>query len=335
MSAPRWPRTAVLVEDRVGVVDVDQHLARGGRQLVQPLEHAASAGLRQVPHGARGLGRGAEADHLVVGPQRAIDQHAVGGLHRRPHMRLHLAQPGRVEQALAAGRIDERDADVVARLRAVAVRRVRWRIAGQRQGFEAEAGRAVDGKARLQREFAPVDSTVMAEHAEHRVAHRQVLAHAGGAPHRPRLAMLAQHVEAGGVVDLGIDQHDRRDAGVAQRARRLQRREAPDLLQHVGGGVEQHPVLVVATGGNRRLGTGLGADASLAQAVAVGAVAVPLRKATTGCGAEHADLHRFSCLVSRRDGGRSQAPPTASTTVPARLTGRRTLRIVKARNRAS
>ena len=174
------------------------------------------------------------------------------------------------------------------------MRRVRRRIAGQRQRLEAEPGRAVDGKARLQRQLAPVDAAVVAEHAEHRVAHRQVLAHAGGAPHRPWLAVLAQHVEAGGVVDLSVDQHDRGDAGVTQRARRLQRGKAADLLQHVGRGIEQHPVLVVAAGGNRRLGAGLGADASLAQAVAVGAVAVPLRETTTGGGTEYANLHRHS-----------------------------------------
>src|SRR6185437_1649604 len=63
----------VLVEDRVGVVDVDQHAARARRQPLQPLEHAAAAALRQVPDVARALLRQAETDHLLVAPEGAID----------------------------------------------------------------------------------------------------------------------------------------------------------------------------------------------------------------------------------------------------------------------
>ena len=51
----------VLIEDRVGVVDVDQNPARVRGQAVEPLEHAARAALRQVPDVARALLRQAEA----------------------------------------------------------------------------------------------------------------------------------------------------------------------------------------------------------------------------------------------------------------------------------
>src|SRR5882724_6808823 len=46
-----------LVEDRIGVVDVDQYAARRRRQLVEPVQHAAIAGLRQMADIARGLFR--------------------------------------------------------------------------------------------------------------------------------------------------------------------------------------------------------------------------------------------------------------------------------------
>ena len=50
----------VFVEDRVGVVDVDQHLARLARQLRQPFDHAAGARLRQVANFTRTLAADAQ-----------------------------------------------------------------------------------------------------------------------------------------------------------------------------------------------------------------------------------------------------------------------------------
>ena len=97
----------VFVEDRVGVVDVDQHLARRRRQPVEPLEHAAR---RRSAAGGRCRARACcetpSADHLVVGPERAVDQHAVGALHRVARRAASIApRPGRVERACGRWRV--------------------------------------------------------------------------------------------------------------------------------------------------------------------------------------------------------------------------------------
>src|SRR5690606_23149970 len=58
LDAARLQRGALgrlRVEDRVGVVDVDEHLALT-RQALEHLEHAAGAALRQVAHLAAQLG---------------------------------------------------------------------------------------------------------------------------------------------------------------------------------------------------------------------------------------------------------------------------------------
>src|SRR6267154_5097468 len=45
----------VLVQDRIGVVDVNQHAARAGRQGVEVLDHPARAVLRQMADLVRAL----------------------------------------------------------------------------------------------------------------------------------------------------------------------------------------------------------------------------------------------------------------------------------------
>src|SRR5690606_28537517 len=93
-----------LVEDRIRVVDVDEDLAGLLRQLAEVLEHPARAALRQMADIPRALARDADTDHLVVGPERAVDEHAVGGAHSRRDGRIDLAEPGRVERGPARRR---------------------------------------------------------------------------------------------------------------------------------------------------------------------------------------------------------------------------------------
>ena len=93
----------------------------------------------------------------------------------------------------------------------------------------------------------PVDAAVMLEQLEQRVALRQVLLHRRRAPDRQPRTMFAQHIKAGGVVDLRIDQQDGCDAGVAQRAARLQRGKTADLLEDIGRCIEQRPRRIVAS----------------------------------------------------------------------------------------
>ena len=98
-----------------------------------------------------------------------------------------------------------------------------------------QAGHARHLKAAaLQRNVVPVDAAVVAQHVEQRVATHQVVAHQRVAPQFVWLAVFAQHVQAGGVVNLCIHQKHGADGGVAQGACRLQRGEAANLLEDVG-----------------------------------------------------------------------------------------------------
>lgn len=71
----------------------------------------------------------------------------------------------------------------------------------------------------------------------------------------------------------------------------MQRWETADLLQDIGRGVEEHPTLTIGADGDGRLGACLEAWVANAHTVAVGAVAVPLRKATASGRAQDMDFH--------------------------------------------
>src|SRR3546814_12749428 len=91
-------------------------------------------------------------------------------------------------------------------------------------------------------------------------------------------AALTQGQQAGGVIDLAVQQNDGTDGGIAWGTGRLQRRERLQLSADVRRGITQNPVDTVITDGDRRLGTRLRIERAGAQAGAVGAIAVPLRK---------------------------------------------------------
>ena len=121
----------VFVEDRVGVVDVDEHAARTLR--------AAATSCSIMPPGplcgrwpmsrARFFDR-PSADHLVVGPEGAVDQHAVGSLqHRARHAAGISPQARRVEQLAAAARGRGTSGRCCRPARTLAVRRVGRRLA--------------------------------------------------------------------------------------------------------------------------------------------------------------------------------------------------------------
>ncbi|MNN77438.1 hypothetical protein D3C81_1938980 [compost metagenome] len=71
-----------------------------------------------------------------------------------------------------------------------------------------------------------------------------------GAPDLVRAA-FAQAEQAGGVVDLAVEQDDGVDAGVAQGAGRLHRGKALQLRADVRRSVAQYPVDTVVRQGNR------------------------------------------------------------------------------------
>ncbi|MPN64928.1 hypothetical protein SDC9_212707 [bioreactor metagenome] len=103
-----------FVEDGIGVVDVDENLAHVPGQSVQPVHHAAGAVLRQVADVTGGLARQAGGNHLVVGPESAVDHHAIGFRHAGEDFRRAGAEAGGVEEPGAALLVGDGDADVVA-----------------------------------------------------------------------------------------------------------------------------------------------------------------------------------------------------------------------------
>lgn len=117
----------------------------------------------------------------------------------------------------------------------------------------------------------------MAEHGEQRETGGQVLVDHLGAPDLVRAA-FAQAEQAGGVVYLAVEQDDRVDTGIAQCAGWLHWREGLELGTYVRRGVAQDPVLAIVRQCNGGLGTRCGAQGAIAVALAVGAIAVPLRK---------------------------------------------------------
>jgi hypothetical protein len=128
----------------------------------------------------------------------------------------------------------------------------------------------------------PVHAAEMLQYVQNRQPGAQVLAHRLGSPQLQRRPVLAQQQQSGAVIDLPVDQDDRTDAGITQAMVRLQRGIGGDLLMNVGRGVAHHPLAAVDRDGNRGLAAPARAQSSGAQATAVAAVAVPLRKAPTG-----------------------------------------------------
>ncbi len=175
----------------------------------------------------------------------------------------------------------------------VAVRRVRRRLARHRQRAPQQARHSSDFERLVERNAMAFDTTEMCKHVQHRIAGGEIGVGRVGAPQRPGPRRLAQHVQAGGVIHLCIDEHDGADGAVAQRAPRLQHPVRVDLRQDVGGCIDECPG-VAAIRGNRdgRLRARLAAQRAVAQATTVRAVAVPLGKAATGGGSEYADFHR-------------------------------------------
>ena len=93
--------------DGIGVVDVDEHLARG-RHLRQHLEHAARPALRQVPHLPAELVADLADQHLVIAPERTVHQQAVGAAHPFEQRLVHLAEARRIEQGTGAIEVPRR-----------------------------------------------------------------------------------------------------------------------------------------------------------------------------------------------------------------------------------
>src|ERR1700689_4485419 len=114
-----------LIEDWIGVVDVDQDAARALRQSRELLGHAAGAALRQVPQIAGTLVRHADADHLIVTPEGTVHQHAIAGVENPLDRRRDARKSGRIKQLPPAASVAKDQADVIPDAGILAICRVR------------------------------------------------------------------------------------------------------------------------------------------------------------------------------------------------------------------
>ncbi|MCY1458850.1 hypothetical protein D9M71_762660 [compost metagenome] len=99
---------------------MDQHLALAVETL-QHVQHPAGAALWEVPHfAAQALADFADT-HLVVAPQGAVQQQAIGTLHPAQHFIVDSAKARRIEQRGTAAQVFDEQANGVARLRVAAI----------------------------------------------------------------------------------------------------------------------------------------------------------------------------------------------------------------------
>jgi hypothetical protein len=177
-------------------------------------------------------------------------------------------------------------------MRVFAVRRVRWRLARQGDRAERQSGRAIDAKAALgiAVDPAPFHTAIVLENAEQRVGRGEIVAYRIGAVDTQGTA-FAQHHKAGRVVDLAVHENDADDPGVADGATGLRFREAPELRKNVRGSIEQHPICAIGADRNGRLCARTSPEVASAHAIAIAAIAVPLREPTPRGGAENVYSH--------------------------------------------
>ncbi len=129
----------------------------------------------------------------------------------------------------------QQQADVVARARVAAKWRVRRRLGRQRHGLHLYAGQAGDvGGAAVDGQFGGRDLAVVRQDAGDGETIGNVGQHLGRGQQRQRRLALAQHQQAGDVVDLRVHQQHGGDAAVAHGPGRLQFGRLRDLLEDVG-----------------------------------------------------------------------------------------------------
>src|SRR5690606_19406445 len=274
----------VLPQNGIGVVDVNENLA-GRLQRPQRFNHASFARLGQVSHVQRALLADAQIDHFIVGPAGAVDEQAVGLLHERHDVRLDGSQAWCVEQLSAGADIFQLDAQIVALVRVMTVGRIGGRLAGQGDRGDPDARHALNLEAVSLRggNPMPIDATEVPKNVEDRITLSQILMdHVGTVDIQGGLA-LTQHEQPCGVVDLRIHQPHGAHGSVAYGTARLQFGKVDELCEDVRRGIEQQPVHVVAAHCDGGLGSSRRLDGALAQAIAIGAVAVPLGK-SAACG---------------------------------------------------
>ena len=282
-----------LVQNGIGVIDVHQDPARGGRQTIQPLEHPARTALRKVadiagPLSTKSRGRSSHRPSRTCRPpahRRRIAWRPTTARRWRP-IPEHTPQFFRCfASSMTSARLSPSTG-------AVAVRRVRRRLAGDRQRAPPHPRHRVHRENRvLQVDAAAVHAAKVTEHLKDRVAAGQIRIGAVCAPHGPRTHRFSQHVQPGRMVDLPVNEDDGGNGGVAYRTARLQIRTRLQLGQDVRRGVHQHPSRPPSCDGDGRLGPGTAVQCSRAKTRAVWAIAIPLGKTAPGGRTQHPDFH--------------------------------------------
>src|SRR3984957_8048070 len=176
-----------LIEDRIGVVDVDQDAARTLGQACELLGHAAGAALRQVPQIAGTLVRHADADHLIVTPEGTVHQNAIAGVENPLDRRRDAGKPRAIKQLPSAAGVAKNQPDVVPDAGILAIRRVRPGLARHRQRGDCYPRQRRDLKFHtVHRNAMPVHAAEMLQYLQDRQTGAQVLAHRLGSPQLQR-----------------------------------------------------------------------------------------------------------------------------------------------------
>ena len=174
-----------------------------------------------MPHAPPGLHAGAGRDHLVVGKQRAVEQHHIGFAQAPDNGGRELRRAGNEDETLSrAGDLDAHIGFGLGRERGVVAFEIERRLAGHQEQFGLQP--AGQREALAGADCAPRHD-VGRKHAEDRIGRERRQRRIGAVKgERPA---LAQGQQARGLVDFGAGEHHGGNRAVAQAAR-LQRRRS-------------------------------------------------------------------------------------------------------------
>src|SRR5690606_22939637 len=138
-----------------------------------------------MPHIASVLARQTQTHHLVVAPERTVDENAGRQTQMLPHRIAHRAEPRRIEHRSLRRLVAKKEAGVVPDHGSLAMRREGRRFALERHGTPRDADRAVDGETgAIERDRMSLDTAVMTQHFEYGMRPRQIAVDRIGAPNR-------------------------------------------------------------------------------------------------------------------------------------------------------
>src|SRR5262245_47444416 len=158
----------ILVENGIGVVDMDQNPARA-RELAQSLDHSPGSRLRQVSDLSRPLASDPKADHFFICPEGTVYEEAVDADHRAAYPLVEIAESRRIEGPTFRFPVADEGPDVVAGLRPIPPR-------GEWRGFARQGQRppldSIDAFDReplsIDSDRMPIDPAEMIEQAQDR-----------------------------------------------------------------------------------------------------------------------------------------------------------------------